>query len=143
MKKYFPLVDSLFYVYTAVFTVIVLAVGAAFAFLASEVLVWYAPLCLLLFVPVLSPLFGYAELREECLFIRFGLLIKREIPYPVIRKTAKENKIYSDAMLSLKTAKEHVNISYNSFDLISISVKNSEDFLRELDKKRFEFAKRE
>ena len=84
---------------------------------------------------LLSPLFGYVELREESLFIRFGLILKREIPYRKIRGITKERKFYSDSMLAMKNAMEHVNIKYNTFDVMSISIVESEAFLQELEKR--------
>ena len=68
---------------------------------------------------IISPLFGYVELREDSLFIKFGFFMNREIPYPKIRGTSFEHKFYSDSMLSLKNSADHVNIKYNTFDIKS------------------------
>ena len=100
----------------------------------------FEPTMLLVTVPVdivclyflISPLFGYVELRESSLFIKFGFFMKREIPYSKIRGTSRARKWYSDSMLSLKNSMEHLNIKYNTFDMISISVCENEDFIKEL-----------
>ena len=84
---------------------------------------------------LVSPMFGYVELREETVFIRFGLILKREIPYQKIRGITKERKFYSDSMLSLKNAMEHINIKYNTFDMISVSIVESEAFVQALEKR--------
>jgi hypothetical protein len=85
---------------------------------------------------ILSPIFfGYAELREDELFVDFGIFIKRSIPYSKIRKIEKKSSFYSESMLSLKCARDHVNIKYNSFDIISLSLKDEDSFIEELHKK--------
>ncbi|MBQ3490564.1 MAG: PH domain-containing protein [Clostridia bacterium] len=84
---------------------------------------------------LVSPLFGYVELREKSVFIRFGLILKREVPYQTIRGITKERKFYSDSMLALKNALEHINIKYNTFDVLSVSVADSEAFVQSLEKR--------
>ena len=84
---------------------------------------------------LISPLFGYAELREDALFIKFGFFLKREIPYNKIRGVSRERKFYSDSMMSLKNAFDHVNVKYNSFDYVSISVVENDDFVAKLQEK--------
>ena len=93
------------------------------------------PTDLFVFYFLVSPLLGYVELREETVFIRFGWILKREIPYKAIRGIARERKFYSDSMLALKTALEHVNIKYNTFDVISVSVVDSNAFVQALEKR--------
>jgi hypothetical protein len=56
----------------------------------------------------------------------------REIPYSKIRGFVKERKFYSESMTSLKNALEHVNIKYNSFDVVTVSVTDNDDFIGEL-----------
>ena len=63
--------------------------------------------------------------------------MKREIPYEKIRGAKKERKWYSDSMLSLKNSMEHVNLLYNTFDFVTISVVDSDELIRELNKRRF------
>ncbi len=86
---------------------------------------------------VISPLFGYAELRESTLLIKYGLILKKEIPYEKIRGAYIERGFYSQSMMSLKNSFEHVNIKYNSFDVTTISVKDNEKFISELGKRSF------
>ena len=81
---------------------------------------------------IVSPMFGYVELRDESLYIRFGFILKREIPYSKIRGIDRQRKFYADSMISLKNAIDHVNVKYNSFDMVSLSVKDEDDFIREL-----------
>lgn len=81
---------------------------------------------------IVSPMFGYVELRDESLYIRFGFILKREIPYSKIRGIDRHCKFYADSMISLKNALGHVNVKYNSFDMVSLSVKDGDDFISEL-----------
>ena len=48
----------------------------------------------------------------------------------------KERKFYSETMLSLKSAMEHVEIRYNSFDVTVVSVKDNDALIAELDERR-------
>ena len=131
-KRYKPLVDKLFYIIT-VPTVIFLAV--------MTVISAFEPLSLIIIIPtdiftlyfLISPLFGYVELREQSLFIKFGFIIKREIPYNKIRSTTKERSFISETMLSLKNSFEHVKIKYNTYDVTTVSVTDNDDFINELD----------
>lgn len=81
---------------------------------------------------LISPCFGYVELREETVFIKFGFFLRREIPYARIRGIEKKRTAIADSMLSLKNALNHVNIKYASFDCVSISVKNEEKMIDEI-----------
>ena len=74
-----------------------------------------------------SPLFGYVELGESCLIIKFGFFLKREIPYFKIRGPELGRGIVSDSMLSLKCALEHVKVRYNTFDVVTVSVVGNEE----------------
>jgi hypothetical protein len=101
-------------------------------------------LALLIVIPVdlitvyflITSLFGYVELRETGVFIKFGFFMKREIPYSKIRGLTKEKRIYSDSMMSLKHSKDHVNIKYGKFDIVSVSVKDSDELIKEINKRR-------
>ena len=129
--RYKVLVDKLFFIIW-IPTVLLLAAGT--------VISAYAPLSLLIMVPVdiftlfflVSPLFGYVELREGTLYIKLGLIMKREISYEKIRAIESERRWYSYSMLSLKCALDHVNVRYNSFDVITVSVKELDSFVKEL-----------
>lgn len=96
------------------------------------------PLLLMLSVDVftlyflVSPLVGYVELRPDTMFIKYGFILKREIAYKSIRDVKKERKLYSESMLSLKNAIEHVNIKYNNFDVTTVSVKDNDKFIIDL-----------
>ncbi len=81
---------------------------------------------------LLSPCFGYVELRKATVFVKFGFFLKREIPYASIRVMEKKRSAISDSMLALKNAMDHLNIKYNSFDCVSVSVKDEEDLIKEL-----------
>ena len=110
-----------------------MTVAAAFAPMALFATV---PVDLLVLYFLISPLFGYVELREDTLYVRYGLILKREIPYSAIRGAVKEKKFHSDSMLSLKNAFEHVTIGYNKFDLTVVSVADNDAFLEELNRRR-------
>ena len=136
MKKYKALVDKLYFLFL-VPTLILIAAMSVIACLSP------APLPIIITVAVdlaviyllISPLFGYAQIRENSLLIKYGLIIKKEIPYSKIRGAAKERKFYSDSMLSLKNAFEHINIRYNTFDVTTVSVIDNDGFLEELNHK--------
>ena len=109
--------------------------------IALTVFACFEPAALLLMLPtdiltfyfLLSPLFGYVELRENTLFIKFGFILKREIPYNKIRGLIKERSFIAETMLSLKNSFEHVKIKYNSFDVITVSVIDNDSFIKEVE----------
>ena len=82
-----------------------------------------------------SPLFGYVELRENSMLIKYGFILKKEIPYSKIRSVTKARKFYSDSMMSLKNSFDHVNIKYNTFDVTCVSVVDNDSFINELSKR--------
>lgn len=84
---------------------------------------------------VISPFFGYAELREEELYIKFGFFLRKAIPYSKIRAVEKKRDWYSSSLVSLKMAKDHLDVKYNRFDIVSLSIKDEEIFIEELNKK--------
>ncbi len=133
-KVFKPKIDKLFWIILVISSVIMLALTAlsfvpqwntlAFVITAlSDIFIVYF---------LISPLFGYVEMRERTLFIKFGFILKREIPYEKIRKLKVGRGIYSESMLSLKNSLEHVNIYYNSYDVATVSVKSSDRFIEEL-----------
>ena len=134
-KRYKPLVDKLFYI-IMIPTVVFLA--------AVTVISAFEPLSLLITIPtdvftlyfLVSPLFGYVELREESLFIKYGFILKREIPYAKIRGTVKERSFIAESMLSLKNSFDHVRIKYNTFDVTIVSVVGNDEFVSELENRR-------
>ena len=133
-QKFKPLFDK---------TYAVIWISLSVLMILCTVLAALEPTALFVMIPtdlfvlyfLVSPMFGYVELREEAVFIRFGLILKREIPYQKIRGITKERKFYSDSMLSLKNAMEHINIKYNTFDMISVSIVESEAFVQALEKR--------
>ena len=130
-KRYKPLVDKLFYM-ILIPTVIFLSVPTvtSFAVPAALIICLFVDLVTVYFI--ISPLYGYVELREESIYIKFGFLLKKEIPYSKIRGVSRERKWYSDSMMSLKNAFDHVNIKYNRFDVVTVSVVDNDGLEREL-----------
>ena len=61
--------------------------------------------------------------------------MKKEIPYDKIRGIEKERKLISPSILSIKNALDHVNIKYNTFDVTTLSLVNSDEFIDNLNKK--------
>ena len=132
-RRFKPKIDGLYLWITIPTAVILLALTAILAILSPiSALLVMIPTDLFTLYFLLSPLFGCAELRENTLFIKFGFFMKREIPYSRIRGTSFERKFYSDSMLSLKNSFDHINVKYNTFDLVSISVAENEEFVKEL-----------
>ena len=119
-KVFKPLVDKVYLSLLAFTLGVMLALTVLLAFKAPISLISLVPIDLLVLYFVVSPFFGYVKLGEDRLYIRFGIILKREIPYDKIRSAEKVRKFYSDSMLSLKTAMEHVNIRYNTFDIVSV-----------------------
>ena len=81
---------------------------------------------------LVSPCFGYAELREGTLLVKFGFFLSREIPYEKIYAIEKKHTMVADSILSLKNAMDHLNVKYNRFDLVSLSLQNEENFIEVL-----------
>ena len=131
-KKYKPKVDKLFFIICIPTNILLLGV----LFLA-----FLEPLMFFVMVPIfafcnyflISPLFGYVELRDDEIFIKYGFFMKKSIPYSKIRGLVRERRWYSESMMSLKNAMEHVIIKYNSFDVTTVSVVDNEDFVREVE----------
>ncbi|MBE6666013.1 MAG: hypothetical protein E7603_07335 [Ruminococcaceae bacterium] len=133
-QKFKPLFDKTYKSIWISLSVLMILFTALAAFEPTALFVMI-PTDLFVLYFLLSPLFGYVELREDVVFIRFGLILKREIPYRKIREITKERKFYSDSMLALKNAMDHVNIKYNSFDVMSVSVVESEAFMQALEQR--------
>ena len=139
IRRFRPKIDWLFWliwVPTGVLMLVLTVIGA----FAPMALVLMVLVDIFVFYFLVSSLVGYVELRERSLFIKYGFILKREIPYASIREVTKERRFYSDAMLSLKNAMEHLNIKYNRFDLTSVSVVDGDVLLAEL-KARMEAEK--
>lgn len=131
-KRYSPKFDKLFPAITVPTLVLVIVPVIVSCFHPISLCVTI-PVFLFVLYFLISPVFGYAELREGSVFIRYGLILKKEIPYNKIRGAEITRKFYSDSMLTLKNSLEHLNIKYNTFDVTSISVKENAAFKEELD----------
>ena len=133
-KKYKPLLDKLFWlIWIPTSILLILAtiisvsyVSALIILLATDVFSFYF---------MLSSIAGYVELRESSLFIKFGFVVTREIPYEKITKISKMRRFYTDSLLSLKNSMEHVDIRYNSFDTVCVSVVGNDELIEELEKR--------
>ena len=79
-----------------------------------------------------SSLVAYVEFKDEVLLIKFGFFLKKEIPYSNIRDVVKERKFYSVSMMAIKNSLNHLNIKYNKFDIVTVSLKDEEEFIYEL-----------
>lgn len=130
-RRYKPLIDKMFYLIWVPISIVMLGV-TVLSFFEPTALFVMLPVDIFTFYFLFSQLFGYVELRESSVFIKFGFILKTEIPYSSIRGIAKDRKFYSDSMLSLKNALSHVNVKYNKFDLVTVSVKENDEFIEEL-----------
>ena len=130
-RRYKPLIDKMFYLIWVPISIVMLAV-TVLSFFEPTALFVMLPVDIFTFYFLFSSLFGFVELREKSLFIKFGFILKTEIPYSSIRGIAKDRKFYSYSMLSLKNALSHVNIKYNKFDLVTVSLKENDEFIEEL-----------
>ena len=132
--RYKPKVDGLF-LWIFIPTNLFLIGGVALAFLEPTALFIMIPVFVFSEYFLISPLFGYVELRENEVLIKYGFFMKKEIPYSKIRSAEKQRKWYSETMLSLKNSMEHVNVKYNSFEVTAVSVVDNDGFLIELEKR--------
>lgn len=131
VKRYKPLIDKLFWIIW-VPTLILLA--------ATTVISTYDSFAYFIMIPtdafvlyfLISPLFGYVELRDDTIFIKYGFIMKREIPYDKVRSVSKKRSFMAETMLSLKNSFDHVEIRYNAFDVTSVSVVGNDDLISEI-----------
>ena len=135
IKRYKPLIDKLFYILASVTLAVVVIPTVICGISAPKTLFIMLPILLFVAYFFISPLFAYVELRESSLFIKYGFIIKREIPYEVIRKIEKERRIISTSILSIKNALDHVNVKYNRFDVTTLSLQDSDEFLNALNER--------
>ncbi len=133
-KRFKPLVDKLYLLMLIPTALIMLTVNALLIFYPTTLgLFIIIPTDLLVVYFLVSPLFGYVELGENSMLIKYGFFLKREIPYVKIRSLEKVSKFYSESMMSLKNAFEHVDIRYNTFDVTSVSVVGNDELISELE----------
>ncbi len=127
-KVFKPLVDRLFW------SVLIIL----FFSLTGATIISSVNLILLIFMIVLdavciyllvSPLFGYVELGESAVLVKFGLLMSREIPYSSIRGMTRGRGIHSESMISLKNGMDHVNIKHGRFDVTTVSVVGNDELV--------------
>ena len=131
-RRFKPLIDKTYYmIWIPTMIVLVLCTAAACFSLGSILVMAFTDLFAIYFL--ITSLFGYVELREEVVFVKLGLIISREIPYGKIREITRDKKIYSESTVSLKCALEHVNIKYNKFDVLTVSVVGNDELVRELE----------
>ena len=133
--RFNPKIDKLFaiiFIPTVTLTACVTVIPSLF----SLVTLWITlPTLIFVLYFLISPLFGYVELRENSVFIKYGFILKKEIPYEKIRGAFLERSFYSQSMMSLKNSFEHVNIKYNSFDVTTVSVKENQELINLLNLK--------
>ena len=133
-KRYKPLIDKVFWIIW-VPTIVLMTVVTIISFFDTVALLIMLATDIFTIYFIVSPLFGYVELREKTVFVRLGFIMKKEIPYNTIRDVTKEHKLYADSMSALKNALDHVNIKYNKFDVLSVSVVDNDDFMKDLKRK--------
>lgn len=136
-KRYKPLLDKMFWI-ILIPTLLLLTIATSVSYFGPFALLITIPIDLFTVYFLITPLFGYIELRENSVFIKYGIIMKKEIPYNTIRAVTKERKLYADGLVSLKCSLDHVNIKYNSFDVTSVSVVNNDDFIKALEDKMCE-----
>ena len=134
-KRYKPLVDGMWLGIIIPIGLVMLAGVILIAVFDPSGLTIMIPTFLFVLYFLIGPFFGYVELREDTLFIKYGWFLCREIPYKRIRAVVKTSGFYSESMLSLKCAREHVNIKYNTFDVTSVSVVGNDEFVALLSEK--------
>ena len=127
-KRYKPFIDSFFCIMASITFVIVTLPIILCAVPAPSTLFITVPIFLFAAYFLVSPLFGYVELRESTVFIKYGFFMSKEIPYSTIRTVERERKAISPSIMSLKHSIEHVNIKFNRFDITTVSVKYNETF---------------
>ena len=132
--RFKPQIDRLFW-FIWIPTVILLAVGTVISCASTIALLILLATDIFTLYFLISPLFGYVELRESGIFIRFGFFMTREISYDRVRGVVKARKFYSDSMVSLKNSMEHVNIKYDRFDMVSVSVVDNDGLMRQIEER--------
>lgn len=130
-KKYRSSFDKIFYIpWLIVFIVLVPITIISFEELIPGLIMLGTDIFTFYFL--FSSLVAYVEFKDEVLFIKFGFFLKKEIPYSNIRDVVKERKFYSVSMMAIKNSLNHLNIKYNKFDIVTVSLKDEEEFIYEL-----------
>ncbi len=133
-KKYKPKTDKLFWWLLVIVNAVCLPL-LIIAFFDPVSLFVIVPIFLFVNYLMVSPLFGYAQLREDALYIKYGLILKKTIPYEKIRGMEIKRSIISESMMGLKLSLEHVVIKYNTFDCTEVGVRDNQAFIEELKEK--------
>ena len=94
-KKYTPLVDKLFYLLSLTTLLVVLTPTVVCGILEPSTLFITLPIFIFTAYFFVSPLCGYVELRDGGLYIKYGFIVSRTIPYEKIRRIERERKIIS------------------------------------------------
>ena len=131
-KRFKPKIGKTFYVIW-IPTVLFLSVMTAVSLVAPLAFVILLLTDALTLYFLLTSLFGYVELRDDAVFVKFGFIAKAEIPYSTIRRVTKERKLYADSIMSLKNSLDHVNIKYNRFDIVSVSATDNDELISEIE----------
>lgn len=134
IKKYKPAIDKYFWIiWMPTSILLIMATILSFSALIALIIMLFVDAFTYYFM--ISSLFGYVELREKTIFIKFGFIIKTEISYEKIREISKEKKVITYSFLSLKNALEHINIKYNKYDMVTVSVRGNDELIKELKKR--------
>ena len=134
MRRFKPLVDAVYLVMCVPILLLPIAL-AVLPVLSPFGRITCALFAIFVFYFVVSPFFGYVELRESTVYIKYGIILKKEIPYGAIRGVERKKRFHSDAMLSLKCSLEHVDIKYNTFALTVVSVVDNDTFIAALEER--------
>ena len=129
--RFKPMIDKLFFIIWIPTVILMIAVTIPCLFHISTLLLMI-PIDLFVFYFLVSSLVGYVELRENTLFIKFGFILKKEIPYEKIRSISKERRFISESMMSLKNSFEHLTVRYNKFDTVCVSVVGNDKLCEEI-----------
>ena len=127
-KRYKPLIGKMFFIIWVPTLILLFAATVISASYITALLIILATDIFTLYF-LISPLFGYVELREDEVFVKLGFFTTVEIPYNKIRAVVKERKLYADSLISLKNSLDHVNIKYNRFDVLSVSVVDNDELI--------------
>ena len=130
--RYKPKFDKLYYIIFAVCLVLVLPATVVPAVFEPVTLFITLPTLLFVLYFLVSPMFGYVELMDEAVYIKYGLILNKTIPYKSIRCVDCGRGVISESMMSLKNAMDHVTIKYNAYDVTVVSVTDNEGLITEL-----------
>ena len=127
-KRYKPLIGKMFFIiWIPTLILLITATVMSAPYIVALLIMLATDIFTVYFL--ISPLFGYVELREDEVFVKLGFFTTVEIPYNKIRAIVKEHKLYADSLISLKNSLDHVNIKYNRFDVLSVSVVDNDELI--------------